>query len=721
MKSGEKAPVSLFIYSVFIRELRLVLASPLFYAAFLMFLVIGGMGSLNAIHSSGVVSLTPYFQLSPWLVMFLAISVSAPMLLKKPGYRDISLMIPNRMGSALAGKFLAGFLTVLLPLFSGYLLVIFINAADWGTPDKGIWLSGTIGLILAGISFFSLGLFISSFQKNITSTFIIGFMTAFFLWIPEFVADKAGESLHFVRYISINYHISRFSQGLIRIQDLAFFAGITALSVLLIGISLRMRSGKSFFRALNPVYTLLVVLIIVFVNLLAIKLDTSFDLTRDRLFSLDKSTKNTLSNLKVPVKAVFFSSSRLPSRLKHLRNDAITVLKQYGNVSSKFSWTVLDPDTDPAAKKLASDYRISEIEIGNYSHRKTNLERIFFGIAIVSGEKIETIPEAVNAVRSRTLEYELTFRIKRISSPEINILFSSGHREDSGDDLRAPFNKFFNNLKEFKLKRVNLTTDALDEGSALIIAGPQVTFSKNEIEKITKFMARGGGVLFFLDGLKMKWKKNISGIPMHWIINKTGLEELLEKRGITQNHDMILSFRAPKLPVNQHQTMTYPLMPFIDVNKKLMVVPYTVSSFSVKNEKDFKSVIKTTNEAWRHINVYEENRSWPVSKDRGPFITGLLSKGKEKFFVFGDSDILRDRGFDSVNTHVIFLRHFINEVLSDDSLSHLRFKGRGVVWISPSGKSLTWINTRVCFIPSILVILAGILYNFLRRRRKGAK
>ncbi|MBN2724439.1 MAG: Gldg family protein [Deltaproteobacteria bacterium] len=710
------------VYNVFKREFRLLLASPLLYAAFGAYLLVAGITSINTIHATGIVTIKPYFQIAPYMILLFSIAISSPMLLRRDGRRDFALMVPGMEMAAVTGKLLVALLILLFPLLAGVLVIITMKLASWGSADTGVWVSGTLGLALLGMAFSSIGLLVSSTQKNFTSAFLISFMIAFFMWIPDFLGEHSSELLgSILRNISFSYHVKKFSLGLVQLVDIVYFIGISVLGIKGILISMKVRNGYALFRAFSPVYTLVIIAAVILANISAVRLDISLDMTRDKLFTLDNTTKKELKKLDMPLKVIFFCSSKIPGKLKYLRNDVINILKQYSRYSGNFSVTVLDPDTDLDARRLASDYKVNEIEVGNYSRRKTSIDRIFFGIAMILGDKTEVIPEAINAARYRTLEYELTFRLKRITGKRVKILFSVGNGEEpSEEDLRAPFSRFFSLLNEYEFKKVIPGKDDLSEGELLIIAGPNISFSQDAINSLEKFIDSGKPVMLFLDGMKTRWNKAIAGLPMHWIVNDTGMNKLLSKRGIEINHDLVLSFRAPKIPVSRHQTMTYPLMPYIQVNSKLMVVPYTVSSFSLKNPEKFKYVMKTTNEAWRHVNAYEEDRKWPVTKDRGPFITGFLyKKGKEKIFGFGDSDILRDKGFESVSTHIIFLRHFINELLDDRSLSHLRFKGRSVSWISPAGKSPFTVQLYSCILPTLIVILFGVMYNLLRKRKKG--
>jgi hypothetical protein len=474
----------------------------------------------------------------------------------------------------------------------------------------------------------------------------------------------------------------------------------------------------------------------VFVNLYAYRIEKRYDFTKGKIHSLSSSSMKIIAQLPQDIKINFFVSADLPLKIKPYRKEIIRLLRKYEADSSKIKVEVLYPDESPRARKLASNYRIGKIEVGSKTSVKTRLNRIFFGIAIVKGEKVEVLPEAISYLynsrdNSASLEYELTLRLKRISYPPRKILLSSGHKEFSDPLYPQKYSGFkfmVERLPEFKFELANLEKEDISpQTDLLMIAGPKSEFSAKALERIKKFIISGKPVLFALDGMKFKWNKVVKGAPLHWIPNKTGLNKLLQNYGIKLNHDMVLSFKAPKIPVKKHKIITYPLMPEILVNRKLRIFPFTLSSLSLEKTRRsrFKMILKTDPGAWRHVDVYEENHNWPTTKDRGPFDIGVFYrdfKQNTRFFIMGDSDLFRDRNFDAINTHIIFLRHMLNLLLGDDQLGKLSFKGISLVRldfnnkIKPDLLKMYLIGTGLS-----LIFLIGLFVNLIRKKRFNRK
>jgi ABC-type uncharacterized transport system len=711
------------------RELKLQFTSPFIYILSAAYLIIGGLLAFNYLFATGIVSLKPYFQIAPLLIILFSIILSSGLLLNKKENMDITSLLPCSEGDIVTAGYLSGIIMILILLLSGYIIPLTIIIFNWGKLDMGAVFSGNLGLFLTGSAFVAIGMGISSFNKNQTVTLIISMFIAFLLWIPTHLGSVLPSTLNsFLLNLSFNYNLDYFTKGLFVLNNFFYFISLTILgfSLALLGLKKR-RWGKLPLFLYS--YLVIPILIILFLSLFSMKFNKKVDLTSDKIFTLDSSTKKIVKSLNEDVTLYFFCSNNIPLKLETIKDEIISLLNQYKNLSSNIKIKIIDPDKSEDYKRVAASYGVQKIEIGKKGGNSESLHRIYFALVLVKGEVVESIPEVVN---TKTLEYSLTYRFKRLIEPPRTLIFTNGHGEfpaKGEKSIRGGFGELFNNLKGFETKVVNIKTKEIPKNAdLLIVAGPIETLDKNSVNKIRKFFMGGKPVLILGDGLKDKYEQLNPGMPRQWRVNESGLNQLLDEFGVSLNTDVVLSFKAPKISVGKIRVETYPLMPIIKVTKTFSILPFSVSSLKITKSKntgfEVVDIIKSPS-AWIHKNVFIEDRKWPQTKEKGKFPVGALIRGTKngkyknaKMFVFADSDIFRDLSIKTINTHLIFFRHLINQLLGDDLLKKLRFKGRGVSYLKVKNSVVTKIiRGGAVIIPPLFLIILGLIYNVIRRKK----
>ena len=102
------------------------------------------------------------------------------------------------------------------------------------------------------------------------------------------------------------------------------------------------------------------------------------------------------------------------------------------------------------------------------------------------------------------------------------------------------------------MQDIDLAKDDIPSDVAcVIINGPKEEFSQAELYKIDQFMMRGGNVMLFLDPFVEQYPQDPSGFnaQIKYIANKTGLEQILSKNGITVEHNYVLDSQCYQGPV----------------------------------------------------------------------------------------------------------------------------------------------------------------------------
>jgi ABC-2 type transport system permease protein len=147
---------------------------------------------------------------------------------KKMGTWELLLTSPIKDIDVIMGKFLGGLgiLAVMLILTMYYPLLLIIL----GDPDMGpIWTS-YLGLLLLGSSALAIGIFASSLTSNQIIAAVVSGGILFALWFvgngANLVPTAIGQVLS---YISLSYHFSGFSIGIVDTRSIIYFLSITVL------------------------------------------------------------------------------------------------------------------------------------------------------------------------------------------------------------------------------------------------------------------------------------------------------------------------------------------------------------------------------------------------------------------------------------------------------------------------------------------------------------
>jgi ABC-2 type transport system permease protein len=152
---------------------------------------------------------------------------------RRQGTVELLFTAPVTDMQLVLGKFLGGLLAVLTPLAvtGGYLgfVAAFAENPDWGP----VW-TGYLGLVLMTVAFLALGMAVSASTQNqiVAMVLTFGLLLGFYVvsWMSDMLSFRAGEA---VRYLAILNHLENFTKGVVEVNDLAYFASVTAVGLAL--------------------------------------------------------------------------------------------------------------------------------------------------------------------------------------------------------------------------------------------------------------------------------------------------------------------------------------------------------------------------------------------------------------------------------------------------------------------------------------------------------
>lgn len=217
----------------------------------------------------------------------------------------------------------------------------------------------------------------------------------------------------------------------------------------------------------------LIVVIIILINAIINQFTPMIDLTKDKVYSLSKESKNLVKNLKEPMSIKFFVTPNLPPPFSTYEKYVKDLFEGYKTAGGKnISFEVVDASKH---SELASQYRINPTQISVLEKDQTQTKVAYMGLSFIYGDSIETIPFIQS---TEGLEYNIDTiirkmmdkndRLKRlennlnvyyISSPEIYDLLQIGAMEIIPDSIMqavAEANKDL--MNKVKFINVDMTT-----------------------------------------------------------------------------------------------------------------------------------------------------------------------------------------------------------------------------------------------------------------------
>jgi ABC-2 type transport system permease protein len=228
------------------KESNIYLSTPGAYVVGAMFLALTGIFFVSDVTAPfAEASVRGIINWAGFFIAFLAPLLTMRLLAEeeKLGTLELLLTSPVRDWEVVLGKFIAGYLILLvtLGLTLYYVLLLYI----FGEPDSGPVLSGYLGLLLYGAAALAIGLLGSSLSSNQIVAAIVGIaillMLTFVDRVAELVGGTAGEVLN---GFSLNAHVADFTRGVIDIANVVYFISLAAVFLFLTIRSLETRRWR---------------------------------------------------------------------------------------------------------------------------------------------------------------------------------------------------------------------------------------------------------------------------------------------------------------------------------------------------------------------------------------------------------------------------------------------------------------------------------------------
>ncbi len=230
------------------REINSFFSSTIGYLVIAVFLVINGLflwvfsGSYNIL-DSGFADLSPYFELAPWVLLFLipAVCMRAFSDEMKMGTLELLLTKPISLKQIVLGKYFGAVILIIIALIPTILYVFTIS--ELGNPpgnwDVGSTIGSYIGLLFLVFAYTSIGIFSSTLSQNQIVAFIIAVFLCFVLYYG--FEGFTSSSLN-ISGLGMKAHFDSVARGVLDTRDLIYFLSISIFFIALTVLKLKKRS-----------------------------------------------------------------------------------------------------------------------------------------------------------------------------------------------------------------------------------------------------------------------------------------------------------------------------------------------------------------------------------------------------------------------------------------------------------------------------------------------
>ena len=223
--------------SIVLREIKSFFGSPIGYLVIAIFLIINGLflwvfnGDYNILNT-GFADLTPFFSLSPWILIFLipAVTMRSFSDEKKQGTLELLLTKPLSIWQIVNGKFVGALLLIVMAIIPTFIYVAVIS--NLGMPEGNIDMGSTIGsyfgLLFLIAAYSAVGIFTSTLSDNQIVAFIIAVFLCFFFYFGfEGLAAAVPNVSSIIASLGMQDHFKSMSRGILDTRDILYFTSIT--------------------------------------------------------------------------------------------------------------------------------------------------------------------------------------------------------------------------------------------------------------------------------------------------------------------------------------------------------------------------------------------------------------------------------------------------------------------------------------------------------------
>jgi len=232
------------MWSIFKKELNQFFSNLTGYIAIILFLLINGIFLFvlpdSSIFEFGYASLDKFFELAPWVFMFLVPAITMRSLADefKAGTFEILKTKPLSSWQIVLGKYFSILVVLLLAILPSVIYIITIKALSaQGGIDSGGIAGSYLGLFFLAAVFAAISLCCSSFTSNAVVAFLVSAFCCLVLYFGFNALSKLSFFVngidYYIEMLGIDFHYRSISRGVLDSRDLVYF--ISVIFIFLLG------------------------------------------------------------------------------------------------------------------------------------------------------------------------------------------------------------------------------------------------------------------------------------------------------------------------------------------------------------------------------------------------------------------------------------------------------------------------------------------------------
>jgi ABC-2 type transport system permease protein len=622
------------------------------------------------------------------------------------------------------GKYLAALFVLLVTLLANclYVAILFL----YGEPTIGAILGSYAGFFLLGASFTAVCIFASSLTENQVTAAIAAFGILFVLVvIGSFSATATFPVLSdLINALSVTRQFEELTRGIFRFGPLVYYVcfafGLVYLTIKIVERRRWSQAGHGARKSghldssqlkrrlrlnLNTIVSsLIVVAILVFATLLAYEAPWSYDMTRDKLFTLAEQTQDVLSRLEAPVRVALVSPAGGEDPLLQ------SLLAQYAKAGrGRIVVDHIDAERDPAA---LGKYRLDVKAVLNGSV-------LFESNGRTKILNVSSLYQRTPSGLAFSGEHQVTGAITFVTTTNVPRLFFVEGHEEASIERDLPTLKQRLEVEAYQVERINLLrqADIPQDAAMLIIPSPKHDYSPEEIGSIETYLSKGGRAMVLLDVLPVnEGLKNIKAVLAKLGIgfaNNFTVEE--NSRYYYSNNKLNV------IPAMGEHEITQSLLE----RKMYVILPIAMALRPMAQEGEGLSVetlLQTTESSWVRTDVTINNTSMTVKDERGPADVAFaivrnnaaLNVRDTRAVVIGNSTFLTEK-FVNAQGNLDFFINAVNWVQGTRELNTIRPKQVNADALDITGKDFFRLAIVSVGVLPILAFAAAFLV-WVRRR-----
>ena len=231
------------MWSICKKELQQFFSNLTGYIAIILFLLVNGIFLFtlkDGIFDFGFATLEKFFELAPWILMFLVPAITMRALSDefKAGTFEILQTKPISKWQIVLGKYFAILIVLLFVILPTLIYVYTIkNLSVTGSIDSGGITGSYIGLVFLAAVFAAIGLCCSGFTNNAVVAFLISVFACLIIYFGFSALSKlplfANGFDYYIEMLGIDFHYRSISRGVLDSRDLIYLMSVIFLFLLI--------------------------------------------------------------------------------------------------------------------------------------------------------------------------------------------------------------------------------------------------------------------------------------------------------------------------------------------------------------------------------------------------------------------------------------------------------------------------------------------------------